>query len=127
MELAGDAAEHLLFAQERRRRSAAAVRPNLGQRREQLLGGLRGAMGIGECVQSVGHRFEFVFQCVDRRGEQLPERVASMRSNKITRIDTFWQGQNPQDRPDFFQTVPAVRPEFHSCDGGRRRRHRARA
>ena len=45
----------------------AAVGPKLGERREQLLGGLRGAMSISESVQSVGHYFEFVFQCVDRR------------------------------------------------------------
>ena len=49
----------------------AAAERNLGQRAEQLLGGLRGAMRIGESVQSVGHRFEFVFQGVDRLGEQL--------------------------------------------------------
>ena len=60
-------------------------------------------MRIGESVQSVGHRFEFVFQRVDRLGQQLPERVASMRSNKITRIDTFWQGQNPKIDLIFFK------------------------
>ena len=60
-------------------------------------------MRIGESVQSVGHRFEFVFQRVDRLGEQLPERVASMRSNKITRIDSFWQGQNPKIDLIFFK------------------------
>src|SRR5262245_4356502 len=85
MKPAGDSAEQLLFAKQRRRRCSAAGRPKLRERSEQLLGRLRGTMSIRECVQSVGHYFEFVFQCVHRRGEERAELVASMRSNKITR------------------------------------------
>ncbi len=66
MEFASDSAEHLLFAQKCLRRGTATCGADLRERREQLLGGLRGTMSIGESVQSVGHCFEFVFQGVDR-------------------------------------------------------------
>ena len=37
-----------------------------------------------------------MFECVDRFVEKQCKRVASLLSNKITRIDPFWQGQNSQ-------------------------------
>src|SRR5690348_3949595 len=99
----GNAAEHLLFSEQRRGGRTAGRGADLRERREQLLSGLRGTMGVGESVQSVGHCFEFVFQGVDRLSDKRAERVASMRSNKITRIDTFWQGQYPQVDQIFFE------------------------
>ena len=44
----------------------------------------------------VGHRTKFVYECVDGACHQLPERVASLRCYKITRIEPFWQGLNLQ-------------------------------
>ena len=48
-------------------------------------------------------------------------------SNKITRIESFWQGQNPQIDLIFFEQCQQRIDEFRSCGGGRHRRRRARA
>ena len=104
MELAGDAAEHLLFAQQRRRRSSAASRAEVCASVASNCSAACEARWVSVSVSNpLVTALNLCSSGVDRLGEQRAELVTSMCSNKITRIDTFWQGQNPKIDLIFFK------------------------